>query len=526
MRSLRTALAMLYVAAGTMTLFGAFVSLRLSHPSATLPLHFSLLVVLSGLFAPFTGGLFLIAAISYWRRWSSGRIWCLALGLENLAIPFLLAWFLSSRGYASFSSTLAGSGLLLGVGAVTVFAFWRWDPASGAQAHDSTIATARPGDGTLTILNHTHIFLEFVAFFVVYTIWLHWSSRRGLPSPPFWNGLLQLILAEMAAITLHEAGHALTGIAVGQKLLAFIVGPFRWQYRQGRWKFSFNPGALFLTGGATATVPQRLHEPRWRELCMIAAGPLFSLIAGGIALRVSFLIMNTSSARSWFAFAMFGSLSLLSALINCIPLRTGGLYSDGARILHILRGGVWSESHALFRIAFATCATPLRPRDYDLDALHRVRSAGIVTGLQQFLLCLFAHSLCLDRGLIEKARIEMKEAERIYDRNSTVIPAELLAPFVVDEALVARDPARARLWWDRMEAKKPRALTADHWMAKCALDWAEGNRAEAETAWAKADEYLRGMPRAGAYEFDRDRLTELKAAIVSEPTVPASPAPA
>ncbi|HTV81925.1 MAG TPA: M50 family metallopeptidase [Acidobacteriaceae bacterium] len=526
MRSLRTALALLYVVVGGMTLVNEYVLLRFRSQSNYPPPHFSLPVLLADLFLPVTGCLFLIAAIGYWWKWRSGRMWCLTLGAVNLIIPFLLAWFFSYHRYGSASSTLSSNGLLLGLGALTLFAFWRWDPASETKVRDAAASSARSGDGTLTLLNRTHILLEFAGFFAIWTAWLHRASLTGLPNPPFRNGLLQLALAELAVITAHEAGHALSGIALGQKVRAFIVGPFQWQHLQGRWKFSLNPAALLLTGGATAVVPQRLREPRSRELTILAAGPLVSLVTGGIALWAAFRAQGAFWHLHWFLIAMFGSISLLTAFVNCIPLRTGGGYSDGARILQILRGGEWAELQEAFRVAMATTVTPLRPRDYDLETLHRIMASRIVTGLQQFFLCLLAHSCCVDRGLTQQSRLEMKEAEKVYDLGEAEIPGGLLLSFVVDEALFAHDAARARLWWDRMEAKKPRRITADYWMAKSALSWAERNRAEASACWEKADAFLRTMPRTGTYAFDRDRLAELKNAIATEPAMRASLAPA
>lgn len=72
------------------------------------------------------------------------------------------------------------------------------------------------------------------------------------------------------------------------------------------------------------------------------------------------------------------------------------------------------------------------------------------------------------------------------------------------------DAARARLWWERMEAKKPTLLTADYWMAQSSLHWVEGKKEESQAAWNKAETFLDRMPDVGTYAFDRDRLTELK----------------
>ncbi len=526
MRSLRVALAFLYGLVGVLVLFDASSRLFLLFRQGVLPFGFSFRRLIADEFLLLTGCFFCLAALSFWRKWRSARVWCLLVGWMNVAIFIFLGYIFWRYAHLSLVAATANGGLLLGLGALGIFAFWRWDPASESNAQNEAASSSRPGDGTLTLLNRSHIFLEFAGFFAIWTAWLHWASLTGRPAPPFWISLVQLTLAELAVITAHEAGHALTGIAVGQKVRAFIVGPFQWQQLQGRWKFSLNPAALFLTGGATAVVPQRLHEPRSREIAFIAAGPLVSFVTGGIVLWAAFRTNGPLGQQHWFFIAMFGSISLLTAFVNCIPLRTGGGYSDGARILQIVRGGDWAALQQAFRVVMATTVTPLRPRDYDLEALHRLIASGIVSGPQQFLLCLLAHSCCVDRGLIQQARLDLKEAENIYDLGDAGIPAELLLTLVVDEALGAHNPERARLWWDRMEAKKPRRITADYWMAKSALCWVEGNRDEASTAWVKADAYLRTMPLTGTYAFDRDRLAELKSTIATQPPVPASLAPA
>jgi hypothetical protein len=93
--------------------------------------------------------------------------------------------------------------------------------------------------------------------------------------------------------------------------------------------------------------------------------------------------------------------------------------------------------------------------------------------------------------------------------------------FVMEEALAKRDAARARLWWDRLEAKKPTWFNGDYWMARSALCWVEGNRDEARAAWAKAKEYLDRMPDVGTYAFDRESLALLKTRIEADSSVKA-----
>jgi hypothetical protein len=135
------------------------------------------------------------------------------------------------------------------------------------------------------------------------------------------------------------------------------------------------------------------------------------------------------------------------------------------------------------------------------------------------MLRLLAHSYYVDSGQPGAASLAIEQAESVYEECAEKLPAEGHYSLVIDAALQRRDAARARLWWDRAEAKKPGLLNGDYWMARSALAWIEGDLDEARSAWAKADEYLRGMPHTGAYEFDRDCLAALKKTIDTDPIV-------
>jgi Zn-dependent protease len=385
---------------------------------------------------------------------------------------------------------------------------------TGAQNPATT--SAQQGDGTNSFLNRTHTIAIYIAFAAIWMAWGQWAYRQGMPVLPFWESFLQVTIADLAVITLHECGHTLCGVALGQKVLAFMAGPFQWRKHAGHWKFSFNLMGLLTTGGGTAVVPQQLGEPKWREFCMISAGPLVSFVTGIAGLWVLLKTQSSSLESLWFPLAMFGSISLVTAIANLIPLRTSTGFSDGARIYQLLRGGPWADLHEVYKITAATTVTSLRPRDYNIKAIHRVFAAGIVTGPAELLLHLLARSYYLDIGRPGEADLQLNEAEKIYDECAEQISPNLLPSFVVGESLMRRDAARARLWWDRMEAKRPTWLNGDYWMARSALCVVEGNLDEGWAAWAKAQEYLRSMPEAGTYAFDRELLEVLKRAIETE----------
>jgi len=519
MRALRSIFASLYALVGVLVSISAVAFLgRLRH-HLDRSAHFSLLTLLAEAFLPVVGCLFLIAAVSYWGKWRSARVWCILVGFMNLVAPFFVAYLLAHFGHQSVAATLKHNGLLLGTGLIGVLAFWRWDPATETTAGNQAITSARQGDGTISLLNRIYSIGQFFAFAAIYMAWQRWAFAAGLPKVPFWQSILQLTIAELVVVALHECGHALCGIALGQKVRAFVAGPLQWQHHAGRWRFSINPMGLLNTGGAAAVVPQSLGEPKWRELLMIAAGPFVGFVTGYFALRAAIQSPGSNLEKDWFPLAMVGSISLVTAFVNIVPLRTKGGYSDGARIYQLLRGGVWFELHEAYRAAAATTVTALRPRDYNIDALHRVLASGIATAPQQFLLHLLAHSYYLDQQQPAEAANELNAAESIYEACQAEIHPEMLTPFVINQALAHRDAVRARLWWDRMEAKKPTWLNGDYWMARSALCWVEGHPNDASAAWGKAQEYLSRMPQAGTYAFDREQLAILKRAVATESPV-------
>ena len=522
MHSLRSWLSGLYAVVGATMLFNEFFRLDLHRHPRNYPSGFNLLGLAVSVFLLVTGCLFLLAAASFWRKWRSGRVWCLSVGVMNLLVPVFVGYFLWRYGRGAIAATLTANGLLLGLGVISILAFWRWDPAADKKTAAPVMTSARPGDGTSTFLNRTYFAVGSIVFFLIWMAWKQWAHKRGMPSPSLLEGIPQLTIAELAAVFLHECGHALCGIVLGQKVLSFIAGPFQWRrHIEGHWKFKLNPAGFLSTGGATAVVAQRLGEPKWRELCVDFCGAGVNFVTGVVGLWAASRTPDSPWERYCFLLAMFGSISLMAALGNLVPLRTNSGYSDGARIYQLLRSGVWADLHEAYRISVATTVTALRPRDYNINALHRVKAAGIVEGPSELLLHLLAHSHYTDRGQLDRAGDELREAEKIYDGCAVQVPAKLLPMFVMEEALAKRDAARARLWWDRLEAKKPTWFNGDYWMARSALCWVEGNRDEARAAWAKAKEYLNRMPDVGTYAFDRESLALLKTRIEADSSVKA-----
>ncbi len=439
------------------------------------------------------------------RKKPSTRAWgitaCLTLVILSffpVLAPRIFHWHLSHIPPKPLYTTLC-------TGIVGALAFSRRvTPAEAAAAAAKPVPI--PGDGTSKLVNVAAGVAAFAASYGVFIWWGYWRRAKGI-SRPLASGalseLLWLMLLGLVIALVHELGHTLAGKAAGMRLRSFVVGPFRVVLHEGVWRVSFDLKKIFSAGGATGMVPATADFPTSSLVRMVAAGPLVNLGTGLAALWIAYAKPGSAPIQAAGLLALFGAFSLVACVYNLIPLGSKSGYSDGAKIYQLLSGGPWGDFHRAVAMAGAGLVTELRPRDYDIGVIEKA-ATGIRKGREGLLLRLFAYNYQLDRSDIDAAGHELREAARIYEESASSVPAEFLTLFVFGYACILRDAASARTWWDRMEARKPTRLNVDYWRAKSALGWIEGNLEEANEAWDKAADAALKLPRAGAYEFDRD----------------------
>jgi Zn-dependent protease len=370
-----------------------------------------------------------------------------------------------------------------------------------------------PGDGTIPWVGKAVWILGAIGFIYGLNWWSEWARTQGLNRNGELSFVLQLVLVDLIVVLLHELGHTVTGLALGMKLRAFIVGPFQWRIFEGKWGFKFRPAGFFSTGGATAMVPADPRQPTSDRICMIAAGPFVSIASGILALCAAFTAPGQLWEPAWLLLAFLGTASVLVGVLNLVPFQTGTSYSDGAQVYQILSGGPWADYHRVIAVLGSTLVTPLRPRDYDIDAIKRTTLA-FTQGNPAILLHLLATDYHLDRGEFHEASFFFKQAELICKNSgSNAVPSGWHTAFTFRAAYLQHDAAEARAWWERYEATKPTRLNVDYWLARAALLWVERSFSEARLALEKAEEAARQLPKFGAYEFDRYRCELLRKAV-------------
>jgi hypothetical protein len=296
------------------------------------------------------------------------------------------------------------------------------------------------------------------------------------------------------------------------KLRAFIAGPFQWQIQDGRWKFKFVVSRIFSMGGAAGLVPAEVKPNRRKEISMIAGGPGINLVTGMLALSFALAAKGTAWERNWEFLALLSTFSILSFAANLIPFRPGAVYSDGARIYQLLRGGPLVDLQRAFLLAGSTQVTGIRPRDYDIEAI--VRAAQTFTkGRYGLALRLMASEHFLDKGKFQQCRAWVAEAEKVYSESPKDVPAQWHTAFVYCHALLGGDVTGARLWWERLEGCKQVERDMNYWMARSACLWIEGREDEALKARELGDQMVRKAAPHGGIRFSRYRMGLLRTAM-------------
>jgi hypothetical protein len=148
-----------------------------------------------------------------------------------------------------------------------------------------------------------------------------------------------LIIAPVTAILVHELGHLLAGLYLGQRLKLFVVAFFGIKEEEGKIKIFLNKNPSYF-GGIAATAPRNESEINPQSFAKILiAGPIFSLLYFVIC---ALIFLKTDSLFNSF----FGLSSLLSFglfLATTIPEKTGIMFTDRKRFQRLVKKGKTQE---------------------------------------------------------------------------------------------------------------------------------------------------------------------------------------
>jgi hypothetical protein len=354
--------------------------------------------------------------------------------------------------------------------------------------------------------------LPTLAFFLGGALFGYLIARGGLQALPqlgFTTPQVALVVAlipllYMLCVALHELGHVLGGRLADFRMLLYIVGPLRIDRTPHGLKAGFNRSIL-LAGGLAAMVPIGLHDLRRRAIVMVAGGPLLSLMGGA-----QFLALYQATSPALFAegsafiakltgltFLVLGGASLLIGLITLVPSRSGGFYSDGARMLRLMRTGDETEREVALLALTGLSMGGMRPREWDAQLVEKgagIRDGGPfeVLGRQ------YAYAHALDSGDVEAARVHLEESLERMHQLPAGARASLFLAAATFFALHDGDAARARAYFERARTGVMPAPHQRH-VAEAAICLAEGDPVGARAAAAEAQRLAEAaLDRGGA----------------------------
>jgi hypothetical protein len=470
------------------------------------------LFLFTELLAFITLALDVVPAIAWWtlkKGHRHARAWALAASVVNLLpLPSL-------RRFMYLAKLTHLSGWFVGalVGAAGLLAFSRRRVMPEVSGTSTPKPQRLPGDGTSKAAERIAGVLGIAWLFLCFQWWRTWARTQHLSQSDFLIWIVEIQIAVLICVAIHELGHVLAGWASDMKLRSFQVGPFHWFHKRGKWKFKLVPR---MGGGVTGMAPTRLTNVRGRSAFFTLGGPVASLVLAGVGCIACLTAKGHFWEGSWSLLSMIATIGSVDFMVNLIPQKPEANYSDGARIYQLVTNGPWAHVEQAFSMVASTLVTSRRPRDYDIEV---IRSAGnfLERGDRGMLLRLYSCMHYLDTGQIAEAVASLQEAEPLYEGTTLQSPAGICAVFVFVNGIFKRDRAAAELWWKRLEAQRGIDFDAEYWQARTAILWLQGESDDAQQAWERGYALAMELPAAGAYEYTRWGFDALRDAL-NEPS--------
>lgn len=168
---------------------------------------------------------------------------------------------------------------------------------------------------------------------------------------------------------LHEAGHAIAGVVVGLKPLAFGVGPLRAERGERGWHLRWG-GSVGGIGGFALLLPPVDASPKASAQALyLLGGPLANLLVAGLALPLVLALDGPVWAE--IALGMFVVIGVVIGIINLVPFRSGGWLSDGAHLRRLRTDPDAVMAGLRMQQLVRASVDGVRPRDWPAALLPR-----------------------------------------------------------------------------------------------------------------------------------------------------------
>jgi hypothetical protein len=322
------------------------------------------------------------------------------------------------------------------------------------------------------------------------------ASESTIPLSVKLASIALIIPAFILVIAWHEGGHAVAGIKMGFDFKMYVVGPFMWEKQSTGWHFKWNKN-VNTAGGLVLCLPTDVVNLSNRFTVFAAGGPFASLLLTFFAYAIYQLIFRDNPTNN-VSIELLGSFFSITALLSlfiffatAIPLRMGGFYTDGARILRLQKGGDVSRFESLMLKFITDTSSGVRPKLLNINELEEIKALAKQLnepfGVYIHGIC---HQVAFDNGDIEKAEQYLldyiNEAENIPEgiRNMVWLDAAFFY------AYEKRDLVEAEKFWQQYKPS-PMIPKAQILATEATMSFLKG---DIETTRLKRDAALKEIP--------------------------------
>jgi hypothetical protein len=187
--------------------------------------------------------------------------------------------------------------------------------------------------------------------------------------------LASIIPAFLGVVAWHEGGHAVAGIKMGFDFKMYVVGPFMWEKQSTGWLFKWNKN-VNIAGGLVLCLPTDTVNLNNRFTIFAAGGPVASLVLTALSYGIHGVFFKNNPSHNM-GIELAGNFFFITALLSlviffatAIPLRMGGFYTDGARVLRLQRGGDTARFESLILKLTANTLSGIRPKSININELE------------------------------------------------------------------------------------------------------------------------------------------------------------
>lgn len=276
-----------------------------------------------------------------------------------------------------------------------------------------------------------------------------WFVMQRLPELDGYGGFL-LFVAFVASIWLHilihEAGHAVAGLAGGLRAVAFGVGPLRMERGADGWRLRWGGSVAGISGFAMLLPPADAVPRRREQALYLLGGPLANLLVAAPVLVAAGLAPAGPGLLAAYA---FGAAGVLIGVVNLVPFKTAGWLSDGAGLRLLYRDPAAAMEGFRVQQLVQASMDGRRPRDWPSVLLPTAPlPAAPSTEVSPWAnaAALLRLSAAIDRGDVAEARACAAFLVAAWPEASPPERPGIALSMAVHAALVEDDLGLLRAW--------------------------------------------------------------------------------